>query len=157
VNVNPETVCFLCIAAIAARIRSPSKYERLPRRANSTWTVDRQHVSSNGRILIVEDGPSVREMLAEHLSTRGYEVARADRGSSPYEASSPHATTCVGSALHVGDDGRRLRRYARRWIFERFFAWLQWKCRLLVRLEYYASNFLDFVRVASIMMLLKQF
>jgi IS30 family transposase len=29
VNVNPETVCFLCIAAIAARIRSPSKYERL--------------------------------------------------------------------------------------------------------------------------------
>lgn len=53
-------------------------------RANSPWTVDRQtHMSSNRRVLIVEDGPSVREMLAEHLSTRGYEVARADRASSP--------------------------------------------------------------------------
>jgi transposase len=30
-------------------------------------------------------------------------------------------------------DGRRLGRYARRWIVERFFAWLQWKRRLLVR------------------------
>jgi len=40
-------------------------------------------MSSNGRVLIVENGPSVREILAEHLSTHGYEVARADRGSSP--------------------------------------------------------------------------
>jgi transposase len=53
-------------------------------------------------------------------------------------------------------DGRRLRRYARRWIVERFFAWLQWKRRLLIRWEYYASNFLGFVQLASIMMLLKR-
>jgi len=55
-------------------------------------------------------------------------------------------------------DGRRLRRYARRWIVERFFAWLQWKRRLLVRWEYYASNFLGFVQLACIItMLLSQF
>jgi transposase len=54
-------------------------------------------------------------------------------------------------------DGRRLRRYERRWIVERFFAWLQWKRRLLIRWEYYASNFLGFVQLASITMLLKQF
>ncbi len=54
-------------------------------------------------------------------------------------------------------DGRRLRRYTRRWIVERFFAWLQWKRRLLVRWEYYASNFLGFVQLACILMLLKQF
>ena len=54
-------------------------------------------------------------------------------------------------------DGRRLRRYTRRWIVERFFAWLQWKRRLLVRWEYYASNFLGFVQLVSITMLLKQF
>ena len=54
-------------------------------------------------------------------------------------------------------DGRRLRRYARRWIVERFFAWLQWKRRLLVRWEYYASNFLGFVQLACILMLLRQF
>ena len=54
-------------------------------------------------------------------------------------------------------DGRRLRRYARRWIVERYFAWLQWKRRLLVRWEYYALNFLGFVQLASITMLLKRF
>jgi transposase len=54
-------------------------------------------------------------------------------------------------------DGRALRRYARRWLVERFFAWLQWKRRLLVRWEYYASNFLGFVQLASITMLLRRF
>jgi transposase len=53
-------------------------------------------------------------------------------------------------------DGRPLRRYARRWIVERFFAWLQWQRRLLVRWEYYANNFLGFVQLASITMLLKR-
>ena len=54
-------------------------------------------------------------------------------------------------------DGRRLRRYARRWVVERFFASLQWKGRLLVRWEYYAENFLGFVQLASVLMLLKRF
>lgn len=52
-------------------------------------------------------------------------------------------------------DGRKLRRYARRWIVERFFAWMQWKRRLLVRWEYYPTNFLGFVRLASLTILLK--
>jgi transposase len=50
-----------------------------------------------------------------------------------------------------------LRRYQRRWLVERFFAWLHWKRRLLVRGEYYATNFLGFVQLASITMLLRQF
>lgn len=53
-------------------------------------------------------------------------------------------------------DGRRLRRYQRRWLVERFFAWLQWKRRLLIRWEYYAENFLGFVELACISMLLKR-
>ena len=32
-------------------------------------------------------------------------------------------------------DGRRLRQYERRWIVERFFAWIQWQRRRLVRWE----------------------
>jgi hypothetical protein len=39
-------------------------------------------------------------------------------------------------------DGRRLRRYARRWLVERFFAWIQWQRRILVRWEFYPKNFL---------------
>ena len=54
-------------------------------------------------------------------------------------------------------DGRRLRRYERRWRVERFFAWIQWQRRLLVRWEYYAENFPGFVQLASIAILLKQF
>jgi transposase len=54
-------------------------------------------------------------------------------------------------------DGRRLRRYERRWLVERFFAWIQWQRRLLIRWEYYAENFLGFVQLASIAILLRQF
>ena len=50
-----------------------------------------------------------------------------------------------------------MRRYERRWLVGRFFAWLQWKRRLLIRWEYYATNFLGFVQLACITMLLKQF
>ena len=52
---------------------------------------------------------------------------------------------------------RRLRRYQHRWLVERFFAWIQWQRRTLIRWEYYAENFLGFVQLASILTLLKQF
>src|SRR6516165_353716 len=38
-------------------------------------------------------------------------------------------------------DGRRLKRYRRRWKIERLFAWLQNFRRLVVRYERYAENF----------------
>jgi hypothetical protein len=42
-------------------------------------------------------------------------------------------------------DRRRLTRYMRRWVIERFFAWIQWQRRILVRWKYHAHNFLGFV------------
>jgi len=54
-------------------------------------------------------------------------------------------------------DGRRLRRHERRFQVERFFAWIQWQRRLLVRWEYYAENFPGFVQLATIAVLPKQF
>ena len=54
-------------------------------------------------------------------------------------------------------DRRRLRRYERRWLVERFFVWIQWQRRLLVRWEYYAENYLGIVQLASITFLLRQF
>lgn len=53
--------------------------------------------------------------------------------------------------------GRRRRRFERRWIVERFFAWIQWRRRLLVRWEYYPRNFLGFVQLTAICILLRQF
>ena len=70
------------------------------------------------------------------------------------EMIAPHRSNRVRARTQ---DGRRLRRYERRWLVERFFAWLQWQRRLLVRWEYYAKNFLGFVQLATISILLKQF
>src|SRR6201993_2849665 len=54
-------------------------------------------------------------------------------------------------------DRRRLSRYMRRWLVERFFAWIQWQRRILVRWEYYAQNFLGFVQLACLVVLFKRF
>ena len=54
-------------------------------------------------------------------------------------------------------DGRPLRRYARRWKAERFFAWLQWHRRIVTRWEYYPANYLGFVQLASLLILFNRF
>jgi transposase len=54
-------------------------------------------------------------------------------------------------------DRRRLSRYTRRWVVERFFAWIQWQRRVLVRWEYHPQNFLGFVQLACLVVLLGQF
>jgi transposase len=54
-------------------------------------------------------------------------------------------------------DGRKLRRYRRRWKVERLFAWLQNFRRLVVRYEYHAENFLGMVQLGCAIMLLRFF
>ena len=54
-------------------------------------------------------------------------------------------------------DRRRLTRYMRRWLVERFFAWIQWQRRILVRWEYYTQNFLGFVQLACLVILFRRF
>ncbi len=52
-------------------------------------------------------------------------------------------------------DGRKLRRYKRRWKIERLFAWLSNFRRLVMRYEQRAENYLSFVRLGCIVMLLR--
>lgn len=52
-------------------------------------------------------------------------------------------------------DGRPLRRYKRRWKIERLFAWLQNFRRLVVRYEYHWQNFLGFIHLGCIVILLR--
>lgn len=54
-------------------------------------------------------------------------------------------------------DGRRLRRYRRRWKVERLFAWPHNFRRLVVRWERYPENFLGFVHLACILILLRRY
>jgi two-component system phosphate regulon response regulator OmpR len=69
---------------------------------------------SNGRILIVEDDPSVREMLAEYLGTHGYEVAQADHGTAMREAVEKSLPDVVLLDVNLpGEDGLSLARFLR--------------------------------------------
>ena len=53
-------------------------------------------------------------------------------------------------------DGRSLRRYRRRWKVERLFAWLHNFRRLVNRWEYDVANFLGFVQLGCIVILLRR-
>ncbi len=52
-------------------------------------------------------------------------------------------------------DARPLRRFKRRWKVERLFAWLYNFRRLVVRYEYHSENYLGFLHLACVMILLR--
>ncbi len=52
-------------------------------------------------------------------------------------------------------DGRPLRRYKRRWKVERLWAWLQNFRRVATRFDYHVENFLGFVHLGCIKILLR--
>lgn len=79
------------------------------------------------------------------------ERLRAERG---VELIAPHKANRKKEATQ---DGRVLRRYKRRWKVERLFAWLHNFRRLVVRYERHAMNFLGFIHLGCLMILLRQF
>lgn len=54
-------------------------------------------------------------------------------------------------------DGRALRRYRRRWKIERLNAWLQNYRRILVRYDSQLENYLGFVQLGCLLILLRAF
>jgi len=70
------------------------------------------------------------------------------------EMIAPHKKNRIRSRTQ---DGRKLRRYRRRWKVERLFAWLQNFRRIVVRYEYYAENFLGMVQLGCAIILLRYF
>ena len=122
---------------VAARIASgPRNEQKLV-----VETIDSRFTKALPRLLI-GDKAYDSDPLDERLRLQGVEMI------APHKSNRTKRKT---------QDGRRLRRYERRWIVERFFAWIQWQRRLLVRWEYYPANFLGFVQLAALCILLKQF
>lgn len=80
--------------------------------------------------------------LDEQLKTLDIELI------APHKANRKRAQT---------QDGRKLRRYKRRWKIERLFAWLHNFRRLVVRYEYHSENYLGFVQLACIVILLRNY
>lgn len=74
----------------------------------------------------------------------------AERG---VEMISPH----IRGRKTKTQDGRKLRRYRHRWKVERLFSWLMRRRRLVTRWEPNADNFLGFLHLACLTILIKRF
>jgi transposase len=57
----------------------------------------------------------------------------------------------------MSQDGRSARRLKRRWVVERYFAWLGNFRRLPIRWEHHVANYLGFMHLACAMILLRSF
>jgi transposase len=64
----------------------------------------------------------------------------------------PHKNNRVSPSTQ---DGRVLRRCRRRWKIERLFAWLQNFRRIVTRYEYHVENFIGFLHLGCIIILLR--
>lgn len=87
------------------------------------------------------------------IGDKAYDSERlsAELGFCGIELIAPHRQ----NRRNLTQDGRRLKRYRRRWKIERLFAWLQNFRRLVVRYERHAENFLGMLQLASSLILLR--
>ena len=104
-------------------------------------TIDQRLITEKPEKLI-GDKAYDSDPLDEEMSALGIEMI------SPHKRNRKKAKT---------QDGRKLRRYKRRWKVERFFAWIQNYRRIVVRYEYHLDNFLGFVHLACVLILLKSY
>ena len=80
------------------------------------------------------------DTLDEELTEAGIEMI------APHKSNRKKAAT---------QDGRPLRRYKRRWKIERLFAWLQNFRRIAMRFDFHDENYLGFVHLGCIRILLR--
>ena len=91
------------------------------------------------------------------IADRGYDSDELDdrlQQKHGIELSAPNRRCRTRAA---SQDGRKLRRYRRRWKIERFFAWVKNFRRLPMRWERNSPNFLGMVQLACLLILLRRF
>ena len=91
---------------------------------------------------LIYDKAADSQKLRDRLADRGIDLI------CPHKRNRKKAKT---------QDGRKLRRYQRRWNIERSIAWLHNYRRIVTRWEYHAHLFLGFVKLACLFTLLKRF
>jgi len=91
---------------------------------------------------LIYDRAADSDPLRERLNTRGIELI------------CPHRSNRVKPKTQ---DGRKLRRYRRRWKMERTFAWLGNYRRLLVRWDRDLKSYQAFFHMACMLITLRQF
>lgn len=118
-------------------------------------------------IYVASASPHEVTLVAETLAARFVEGAPARLiGDRAYDSDKLDATLAGQGIAMIApnrrnraptQDKRALRRYKRRWKVERLFAWLQNYRRLVVRYEVLVDNFVGFVHLACVLILLRQF
>ena len=85
---------------------------------------------------LIYDKAADSDPLRESLAERGIDLI------------CPHRR---GRKKPATQDGRKLRRYRRRWIIERTISWLHGFKRLIVRNEFYSHLFHGFLKLACVL------
>jgi transposase len=115
--------------------------------------------SSPHEITLVDDtleGCFLEELPERLIGDKAYDSDQLDarlakeRG---IEMIAPHRNNRLKQPTQ---DGRKLRRYRKRWKVERLFAWLQNFRRLVVRYEYHLENFIAMIQLGCIVILLRR-
>ena len=104
--------------------------------------LDKQLLSERQPRRLIYDKAADSDGLRQRLKVRGIDLI------------SPHKKSRVSPPLQ---DGRKLRRYRRRWKVERSIAWLHNFRRLVCRWEYHAHLFEGFVQLACLFTILRRF
>jgi len=91
---------------------------------------------------LIYDKAADSDPLRERLNSRGTELV------------CPHRSNRSKPATQ---DGRKLRRYKRRWKVERSISWIQNFRRIVTRYEYHAHLFHGFVKLACLVVTLNRF
>jgi transposase len=115
------------------------------------------HSAQPHEVTLVQQTLAARfvDELPEHLvGDKAYDSDPLDRelATKGMEMIAPHRR----NRKNKTQDGRPLRRYQRRWRVERLFAWRHGFRRLVVRWEVRPENWLGFVHLGCILILLRQ-
>jgi len=106
-------------------------------------TLDEALVEELPPNLIGDKGFDSRPLARALLEQRGIHLIAPRRGGA-----------CASTRKQ---DGRRFRRYRRRWKVERLFAWLKQFRRIATRWEFKSENYLGFLYLGCLVVLLRQF
>jgi len=95
-----------------------------------------------------------REQLERLIGDRAYDSDGLDQelAERSIEMIAPHKSNRVKAQTQ---DGRVLRRYKRRWKIERLWSWLFNYRRIATRFDFHVENFLGFVHLGCIKILLR--
>jgi transposase len=128
--------------------------------ANGMPIAVRVFTAGNHEVTHAEDtvlGCWTRELPQRTIADRAFDSDKLDSSLAKYgvEVIAPHRKN--RKKENKTQDGRKLRRYKRRWKVERFFAWLGHFRRLLIRQERRVKNFEAFVHLATLVILVKDY